>query len=257
MVVKAILRASINILNVEQQLQQQTGVKHKNLIMKSTNVTKSSAIAPTKARDLCHKAKDQVYKKALHGNNLAKHAPRTRSVHIIDSVDSGIGKDTSLTATKFTVTVIIIGGNTWLVLKSLTTAKEASKPKLTAKPDAVPRKRCGNTSEIMKNGKVNKPMVEKMMCITIHMAGSTETLAKALGYQPDKANNSIHTVIPEAENMPAGLRPQRSNKELINKVVIIRATPTITAQRKGSVDTPAAVAICTANTTTTTIPEHC
>ncbi|KAI9582638.1 hypothetical protein GQX74_011855 [Glossina fuscipes] len=140
---------------------------------------------------------------------------------------------------------------------SLTTAKEASKPKLTANPDAVPRKRCGNTSEIIKNGKVNKPMVEKMICITIHTAGSTETLAKALGYQPDKANNSIHTVIPEAENMPAGLRPQRSNKELINKVVIIRATPTITAQRKGSVDTPAAVAICTANTTTTTIPEHC
>uniref|UniRef100_A0A1A9ZNF8 Uncharacterized protein n=1 Tax=Glossina pallidipes TaxID=7398 RepID=A0A1A9ZNF8_GLOPL len=140
---------------------------------------------------------------------------------------------------------------------SLTTAKEASKPKLTAKPDAVPRKRCGNTSEIMKNGKVNKPMVENTMCITIHMAGSAETLAKALGYQPDKANNSIHTVIPEAENMPAGLRPQRSNKELIKKVVIMRATPTITAQRKGSVDTPAAVAICTANTTTTTMPEHC
>lgn len=130
-------------------------------------------------------------------------------------------------------------------------------PKLTENPEALPLTLCGNTSEIMKKGSVSRPIVENTICSTIQMTGKGGTCENGSGNQPDAASSNIQTVMPPAEIIPAGFRPHFSNIVLIKKVVIMRATPTITAHNTGSIDTPALVAICTANTTTTTTPEHC
>ncbi|KAI8034811.1 hypothetical protein M5D96_012475, partial [Drosophila gunungcola] len=76
--------------------------------------------------------------------------------------------------------------------------------------------------------------------------GSQCQVPNVSGNQLPPAKSSMQQPIPLAEKIPAGLRPHFSKMPLMKSVVMIRATPSITATRTGSMVTPACWAICTA-----------